>query len=77
MVGRLTAGVSCKINFLRSVMAFHELGRGLIRHPVAVGQHPVSVHLPAWRHKHMVDAAVGVQIGVKGVERAVFGKAQA
>ena len=44
--------------------------------PVAIGEHTIVIHLEPWRYKDVVDAALGLGIGVKAHKCAVLGHAQ-
>ena len=77
MVRRQAALVSTEGDFLRCIRSLDLLLGISIRHPIAIGQHTIGIDLDLGRDKHMVNAALGEQIRVKGVERAVLGKTQA
>lgn len=77
MVRRQAALVSTEGNFLRCIRSLDLLLGISSRYPIAIGQHAIGIDLDLGRDKHMVNAALGEQIRVKGVERTVLGKTQA
>ena len=77
MVGRRAAVVLAEAYLSGSVLALERLIlRACFRSPVGVCKHAIAVHVERRRHKHVVDAAVRLQVGVERVERSVLCEAQ-
>ena len=66
MVGRRAAVVLAEAYLSGSVLALERLSLGAcFRSPVGVCKHAIAVHVERRRHKHVVDAAVRLQVGVE------------
>ena len=63
-----------EIDLLWCIVPLELVGRFMVRNPVAVRQNAVGLHATIGRNKDMVDAALGIQVYVKRVECAIFGK---
>ena len=72
MVRGIAASIRTERDFLRCVRSFLAHVRALVRGPVTVGEHTVSLHLRIGRHKHVVDTALGEVFCFVGVEGAVL-----